>query len=86
MGAMTALTFATRSPERLASAIIAGIDIEPEPRTSISRRAMDPERIEREEPAWATQLERRHGPVQGDGAWRRADGRDGRGVERRDRR
>jgi pimeloyl-ACP methyl ester carboxylesterase len=70
MGAMTALTFATRSPERLASALIAGIDAEPEPRTSISRRAMDPERIEREEPAWATQLERRHGPVQGPGAWR----------------
>jgi len=32
---------------------------------------MDPERIEREEPAWAAQLEKRHGPVQGDGAWKR---------------
>ena len=74
MGAMTALAFATRSAERLASALIAGIDVEPEPRTSISRRAMDPERIEREEPAWATQLERRHGPVQGEGAWRRLMG------------
>jgi hypothetical protein len=29
---------------------------------------MDPERIEREEPAWAAQLERRHGPVQGEAA------------------
>jgi pimeloyl-ACP methyl ester carboxylesterase len=75
MGALTALAFATRSPERLASALIAGIDVEPEPRTSISTRAMDPERIEREEPAWATQLERRHGPVQGEGAWRRLMGR-----------
>lgn len=74
MGALTALTFATRHPERLASAIIVGIDAEPEPRTSIARRAMDPERIEREEPAWATQLERRHGPVQGEGAWRRLMG------------
>lgn len=71
MGAMTALTFATRFPERLASALIVGIDVEPEPRTGIARRAMDPDRIEREEPAWATQLERRHGPVQGAGAWRR---------------
>ncbi len=70
MGAMTALTFATRYPERLRSAIVSGIDIEPEPRTSIARRMMDPERIGREEPAWATQLERRHGPVQGTGAWR----------------
>jgi pimeloyl-ACP methyl ester carboxylesterase len=74
MGAMTALLFATRSPERLTSALIAGIDVEVEPRTSIARRAMDPQRIEREEPAWATQLERRHGPVQGDGAWRRLMG------------
>lgn len=70
MGALTALTFATRHPERLRSAIVAGIDIEPEPRTSIARRTMDPDRIDREEPAWAAQLERRHGPVQGAGAWR----------------
>jgi len=74
VGAMTVLTIATRSQDRLASALVAGIDVEPEPRTSISRRAMDPERIEREEPAWATQLERRHGPVQGEGAWRRLMG------------
>lgn len=74
MGALTALTFATRRPERLASAVIVSIDVEPEPRASIARRAMDPERIEREEPAWAAQLERRHGPVQGAGAWRRLMG------------
>jgi pimeloyl-ACP methyl ester carboxylesterase len=74
MGAMTALTFATRSPERLESALIVGVDVEREPRASIARRAMDPERIEREEPAWAGQLERRHGPVQGAGAWRRLMG------------
>jgi 3-oxoadipate enol-lactonase len=70
MGAMTALTFATRYPERLRTAIIAGIDNQREPRTSVARRLMDPERIDREEPAWAAQLERRHGPVQGEGAWR----------------
>ncbi len=70
MGAMTALIFATRYPERLRSAIVAGIDIEAEPRTSVGRRMMDPQRIERDEPAWADQLERRHGSVQGAGAWR----------------
>ena len=70
MGGMTALSFAARHPERLRSAIVAGIDVEPEPRTSIARRMMDPDRIEREEPAWAAQLERRHGPIQGVGAWR----------------
>ncbi len=71
MGAMTALTFATRQPERLRTAIISGIDIAREPRTSVARRLMDPDRIEREEPEWAEQLERRHGPVQGAGAWKR---------------
>src|SRR5688572_16119575 len=71
MGAMTALTFATRYPERLRTAIISGIDIQREPRTSVARRLMDPARIEREEPEWAAQLERRHGPVQGEGAWKR---------------
>ncbi|MBA2557607.1 MAG: alpha/beta hydrolase [Chloroflexi bacterium] len=70
LGAMTALTFATRFPERLRTALIAGIDVKREPRTRVARRLMDPERIEREEPAWARQLERRHGPVQGEGAWK----------------
>lgn len=71
MGAMTALTFATRYPERLRTAVICGIDVVREPRTSVARRLMDPERILREEPEWATQLERRHGPVQGPGSWQR---------------
>jgi len=70
MGAMTALTFATRFPERLRTAIICGIDIQREPRSSVAHRLMDPERILREEPEWAAQLERRHA-VQGEGAWQR---------------
>ena len=69
MGAMTALTFATRYPERLRTAMICGIDIVREPRTSVAKRLMDPDRIVRDEPDWAAQLERRHGPVQGPGAW-----------------
>ncbi|CAN5744939.1 alpha/beta fold hydrolase [soil metagenome] len=69
MGAMTALTFATRHPKRLRTAIICGIDVAREPRASVARRLMDPERVLREEPEWAAQLERRHGPVQGEGAW-----------------
>ena len=32
---------------------------------------MDPERIEREEPAGPRNSRRRHGPVQGEGAWKR---------------
>ena len=71
MGAMTTLTFATRYPDRLRTAIISGIDTAREPRSSVARRLMDPQRIEREEPAWAAQLEKRHGAVQGEGAWKR---------------
>jgi non-heme chloroperoxidase len=71
MGAMTALTFATRHPDRLRTAIICGIDVVREPRTSVARRLMDPERIQREEPRWAVRLEKRHAPVQGEGAWQR---------------
>jgi pimeloyl-ACP methyl ester carboxylesterase len=71
MGAMTALTFATRHPDRLRTAIICGIDIVREPRARVARRLMDPERILRDEPDWAAQLDRRHGPVQGEGAWQR---------------
>jgi pimeloyl-ACP methyl ester carboxylesterase len=71
MGAMTALTFAVRHPDRLRTAIICGIDVRREPRASVARRLMDPDRVDREEQAWAAQLERRHGPVQGAGAWRR---------------
>jgi len=71
MGAMTALTFATRRAERLRTALICGIDVQREPRARVAARLMDPVRIERDEPAWATQLERRHAPVQGPGAWKR---------------
>ncbi|HET7677572.1 MAG TPA: alpha/beta hydrolase [Candidatus Limnocylindrales bacterium] len=71
MGAMTALRFAVRWPERLRTLLISGIDVEREPRASVARRLMDPVRVERDEPAWAAQLERRHAPVQGKGAWRR---------------
>jgi pimeloyl-ACP methyl ester carboxylesterase len=71
MGAMTALVFATRYPERLRTAMICGIDVVREPRARVALRLMDPERILREEPDWAEQLERRHGQVQGSGAWQR---------------
>jgi pimeloyl-ACP methyl ester carboxylesterase len=70
LGAMTALRFGVRYPERLRTLVLVGTDVQREPRTSVARVLMDPERIEREEPAWAAQLERRHAPVQGSGAWR----------------
>ncbi len=71
MGAMTALTFATRHAERLRTAIICGIDVQRQPRARVAARLMDPGRIDRHEPEWAARLEQRHAPVQGPGAWRR---------------
>ncbi len=70
LGGLTALHFAIRHPERLRTLVLVGVDPQPEPRASVARVLMDPDRIERQEPAWAAQLERRHGPVQGPGAWR----------------
>jgi pimeloyl-ACP methyl ester carboxylesterase len=71
MGAMTALQYAVRSPSRVRTMTIVGITTEREPRTSVLRRLMDPIRIERDDPAWAALLGRRHDAGQGEGAWRR---------------
>jgi len=71
MGAMTVLRFAARNPERVLSLVLVGADVEPEPGTSVARVMLDPDRIARDDPEWAAQLERRHGPMQGPGAWRR---------------
>ena len=71
MGAMTALQFAVRWPERLRTLVVAGITTQREPRTSVARRLMDPEWIDRNEPRRAAILSRRHDPVQGVDAWRR---------------
>lgn len=71
MGGMTALRYATDHADRLLSLVLVGVDVEAEPGSSVARVMLDPERIARDDPEWAAQLERRHGPVQGPGAWRR---------------
>jgi pimeloyl-ACP methyl ester carboxylesterase len=71
MGAGTALAVAMLHPERVRSAVLAAVGVEPEPRNSVARRLMDPERLLRDDPAWAARLARRHDPVQGEGAWRK---------------
>ena len=71
MGAMTALMFGVRQPERLRTLAIVGITTQREPRLSVLRRLTDLDRIDREDPAWARELAARHDPGQGDGAWRR---------------
>jgi 3-oxoadipate enol-lactonase len=71
MGAMTGLQFAARHADRLRTLVVAGITTQREPRTSVARRLMDPVRIERDDPAFATRLARRHDAGQGAAAWRR---------------
>ncbi|HLX34504.1 MAG TPA: alpha/beta hydrolase [Candidatus Limnocylindrales bacterium] len=69
MGAMTALQFAVRSPERLRTLVVIGITTHREPRASVGRAQMDPERVLATDPAWAATLARRHDAGQGVGAW-----------------
>jgi len=70
LGGIAALHFAVAHSERLRTLVLVGVDSQREPRASVARVLMDPDRIERQEPEWAAQLERRHAPVQGPGAWR----------------
>jgi len=71
MGGLTALAFAARHPDRVRTLVVAGISPEREPRASVVRRLLDPERIVRDDLAWAGQLARRHDPTQGADSWRR---------------
>jgi pimeloyl-ACP methyl ester carboxylesterase len=71
MGAMTALQFGARSPERLRTLVVVGITTQREPRASVGRRLMDPARILDREPEFAATLGRRHDAGQGAGAWQR---------------
>ena len=70
MGGMTALQFAARRPERVRTLVTAGITTSREPRASVARRAMDPDRIEAKDPRWAATLAQFHDATQGAGAWR----------------
>jgi 3-oxoadipate enol-lactonase len=71
MGAMTALGFAVRQPDRVRTLVVVSITPEREPRASVARRLLDPERIERDEPAWALEVARQQDRMQGQGSWRR---------------
>jgi pimeloyl-ACP methyl ester carboxylesterase len=70
MGAMTALQYAARFGDRLRTLVVAGISPAREPRASVARRLMDPVRADRDDPAWAALLGRRHDEGQGVGGWR----------------
>lgn len=69
MGAMTALQFGARAPERLRTLVVVGITPLREPRASVGRRLMDPARILERDPDFEATLARRHDAGQGVGAW-----------------
>ena len=71
MGAMTALQFASRHPERVRTLVAIGITTQREPRTGVMRGLMKPARIEAEDKEWAARLARRHDQGQGVGGWQR---------------
>jgi len=71
MGAMTALQFASRHPDRLRTLVAVSVAPQREPRLAVGRALMDPARVELQDPAWARQLAARHDPVQGPDSWRR---------------
>jgi pimeloyl-ACP methyl ester carboxylesterase len=71
MGAMVALAFTARNPQRVRTLVVVGISVEREPRATVARRIMDPTRIDRNDPELAAALARRHDLVQGPDAWRR---------------
>lgn len=71
MGAMTALQFGARHPERLRTLVVVGITTHREPRATVGRRLMDPQTILARDPAFAERLSRRHDAGQGAGAWQR---------------
>jgi pimeloyl-ACP methyl ester carboxylesterase len=71
MGAMTALQFGARAPARLRTLVVIGITPLREPRASVGRGLMDPQRILAREPEFAARLAHRHDAGQGEGAWQR---------------
>jgi pimeloyl-ACP methyl ester carboxylesterase len=71
MGAMTALDFATRAPERVRTLVVVGFAPDREPRARVTRRLLDPARLQRDQPGWAAELTARLDPTQGVGAWQR---------------
>jgi pimeloyl-ACP methyl ester carboxylesterase len=70
MGGVTALGFAARAPERVRTLVVIAASPQREPRASVVRHELRPERIEAEDRVWAKVLAARHDPIQGEGAWR----------------
>jgi pimeloyl-ACP methyl ester carboxylesterase len=70
MGGMTALHVASSQPDRIRTLVAISIGPEREPRLSVGRTLMDPDRIERDDPGWGRFLAARHDPLHGRGSWK----------------
>jgi 3-oxoadipate enol-lactonase len=70
MGALTALRFATREPDRVRTLLVAAASVQREPRARLVGRLLDPDKRPPTGPLSEAALARRHDPVQGVGAWR----------------
>ena len=70
MGALTALRFASREPDRVRTLLLGGVSVQREPRASLVGRLLDPERRPPTGPLSEEAVARRHDGVQGVGAWR----------------
>jgi pimeloyl-ACP methyl ester carboxylesterase len=68
-GAMTAINFALRRPERVHSLILAGAQYINDERTLGLLDKMTPERIQARQPEWAARLEQLHDTHRGRGYW-----------------
>jgi pimeloyl-ACP methyl ester carboxylesterase len=68
-GAMTAINFALRWPERIHSLILAGAQYTNDQRTLGLLDKMTPERIQTRQPEWAARLEQLHDAHHGHGYW-----------------
>ena len=82
MGAMTALQVASRQPERIRTLVVIGITTQREPRASVVRRTLDPDRIERDDPRWADGPRPAPRPGPGRGRLAAPDARDRTGRRR----
>ena len=71
LGGMTALHYASRFPDRIRTLVAISIGTERQPRLSVGRALMDPDRIARDDPDWAARLAARHDPAHEPGSWRR---------------
>jgi pimeloyl-ACP methyl ester carboxylesterase len=70
LGGIVGLELALAHPRMVRSVVGLGTNYTPDAKTRAGLQRFDPDRLEREEPAWAAEYARRHDPHHGLGHWR----------------